>query len=204
MATKTFTNLSVLTASDANTYLANAGLDYISESTVTGTTTNSVTLSGCFSSLYDAYRVTINGSVASMYIRLRDTSDFSSAQYYYNYSYVYYDGTSSTGGGTTSTTSFLIQSSALALGPPPYASTTSAIFDFYNPNKTVQKTISYQTFDAYTAFLGTAGMGCIFGGGVLNNTANAFTGFTLSADFATATNYLPQNLVIRVYGFRQP
>ncbi len=56
MAIKTFTTGEVLTASDTNTYLANAGLVYVTSATV-GTGVSSVTVSNCFNATYDAYRI---------------------------------------------------------------------------------------------------------------------------------------------------
>ena len=65
MAVKTFTTGEVLTASDTNTYLANAGLVYITSTTFTGSTT--VDILNCFSATYDDYRVHVNiyGSAAT-------------------------------------------------------------------------------------------------------------------------------------------
>lgn len=64
MAIKTFTTGEVLTASDTNTYLANAGLVYVTSTTV-GSAVSSVTVSNCFSSTYDNYKIVINGGTAS-------------------------------------------------------------------------------------------------------------------------------------------
>jgi hypothetical protein len=58
MAIKTFTTGEVLTASDTNTFLANAGLTYVGSTTATSGTT--VEVLGCFSATYDAYRVVIS------------------------------------------------------------------------------------------------------------------------------------------------
>ena len=63
MAVKTFTN-EQLTASDTNTYLANAGLVYITSTTV-GSAVSSVTVSNCFSSTYDHYRIIWGGGTCS-------------------------------------------------------------------------------------------------------------------------------------------
>ena len=52
MAIKTFTTGEVLTAADTNTYLANSGLVYITQATLTGV---SVNIQGCFSAAYDSY-----------------------------------------------------------------------------------------------------------------------------------------------------
>ena len=65
MAIKTFTTGEVLTASDTNTYLANAGLVYVTSTTV-GSAVSSVTVSNCFSSTYHAYRVVwTNGTMSN-------------------------------------------------------------------------------------------------------------------------------------------
>ena len=57
MAIKTFTTGEVLTASDTNTYLANAGLDYITGTTFSGSTATYIRLVDCFNSKYDNYRI---------------------------------------------------------------------------------------------------------------------------------------------------
>ncbi len=60
MAIKTFATGEVLTASDTNTFLANSGLVYVTSTTV-GTGVSSVTVSNCFTSTYDNYRITVSG-----------------------------------------------------------------------------------------------------------------------------------------------
>ena len=57
MAIKTFTTGEVLTAADTNTYLANSGLVFVKQVTLTGTTVN---ITSCFSAVYDAYRIVIS------------------------------------------------------------------------------------------------------------------------------------------------
>lgn len=64
MAVKTFTTGEVLTAADTNTYLNNGGLVYVTSQTI-GTTVASVTVSNCFSSTYDNYRIISVGGVSS-------------------------------------------------------------------------------------------------------------------------------------------
>lgn len=61
MAIKTFSTGEVLTASDTNTFLANAGLVYVTSTTVSAGAA-SVTIANCFSSTYDNYRVVISGA----------------------------------------------------------------------------------------------------------------------------------------------
>ena len=64
MAIKTFSVGEVLTASDTNTYLANSGLVYVTSTTV-GSGVSSVTVSNCFSTTYDNYRITYVGFITS-------------------------------------------------------------------------------------------------------------------------------------------
>ena len=63
MAVKTFTS-TTLTASDTNTYLANAGLVYVTSVTA-GTAVTTITVNNCFSATYDAYRIVLTGGTAS-------------------------------------------------------------------------------------------------------------------------------------------
>ena len=65
MAIKTFTTGEVLTASDTNTYLANAGLVYVTSVTV-GTGVTTVSVSSCFTSTYDSYEILYNNGVSSV------------------------------------------------------------------------------------------------------------------------------------------
>ena len=60
MTVKTFTSGAILTASDTNEYLANAGLVYITQSTV-GSGVSNVDFTNCFSATYDNYLVSVSG-----------------------------------------------------------------------------------------------------------------------------------------------
>ena len=64
MAVKTFTDSTTLPASDINTYLNNGGLVYITSQTI-GSAVSSVTVSNCFSSTYDNYKIIVNGGAGS-------------------------------------------------------------------------------------------------------------------------------------------
>ena len=90
MAIKTFTTGEVLTASDTNTYLANSGLVYITSTAVSGST---VSVSNCFNSTYDWYKVVlfVTGTVtgSDINIRMRTTSDDSGAVYSFSRIYAY-------------------------------------------------------------------------------------------------------------------
>ena len=61
MAVKTFTS-EILTSSDTNTYLANAGLVYVSNTAITAGA-SSVVVSNCFNSSYDRYKIVIESKV---------------------------------------------------------------------------------------------------------------------------------------------
>ena len=91
MAVKTFSAGEVLTAADTNTYLANAGLVYITGTTVT-TSSPYVEILNCFSATYDNYRVVINNAQAAsqnsfmFYLGTNATSGLHyGTEYYYQY-----------------------------------------------------------------------------------------------------------------------
>jgi hypothetical protein len=65
MAVKTFSVSEVLTASDTNSYLANSGLVFISQTTVTGGS-GTVSIPSVFSSTYDSYRIVVAGASQSV------------------------------------------------------------------------------------------------------------------------------------------
>jgi len=81
MAVKTFTN-EQLTASDTNTYLANSGLVYITSATI-GSAVTQVTVSNCFSSTYDNYKIIISGGTSSAGGDLKLTLGSTATGYYY-------------------------------------------------------------------------------------------------------------------------
>jgi hypothetical protein len=82
MAVKTFTTGEVLTASDTNTYLANAGLVYVTSTTV-GSAVSSVTISNCFSATYDDYLVLYHGGTSTTKNDLGIRMGSTTANYYY-------------------------------------------------------------------------------------------------------------------------
>lgn len=102
MAIKTFTAGSVLTASDTNTYLANAGLQVVTPTSVTGGTLSgakitigsaqtTVVVNGAFSATYENYLVQIYGygtsadSVLWMTINGSTGTTYQSLGYYMAY-----------------------------------------------------------------------------------------------------------------------
>ena len=66
MAVKTFSTGEVLTASDTNTYLANAGLVYITTAVVPASPASTkIQITNCFTSTYTNYRIVVNGVIPS-------------------------------------------------------------------------------------------------------------------------------------------
>jgi hypothetical protein len=61
MAVKTFSVGELATSADVNTYLANAGLVYVTSATASGTA-QFLTLQNCFTSTYDNYRITVTNA----------------------------------------------------------------------------------------------------------------------------------------------
>jgi len=86
MSVKTFTT-EVLTSADTNTYLANSGLVYVTNGTLSTAATNFV---GCFTSTFRDYcividRMTTSASTDVWFYVLNGSTPFSSSQYYYAY-----------------------------------------------------------------------------------------------------------------------
>ena len=111
MAIKTFTTGEVLTAADTNTYLANSGLVYVTDSAFTAATSFSLP-TGSFSSTYRNYKLIIQITAvtadADFTIRLRSSGvDNSSAVYAYAMPGYTYAGIASNSFGE-SQTSFVV------------------------------------------------------------------------------------------------
>jgi hypothetical protein len=190
MAVKTFTSGATLTAADTNTYLANAGLVYITQTTATSGSTVDVT--GCFSSIYDAYRIIISdfrASVASNILsQLLSASTPSTTNYAWAVTRVDYPGAlTGTGSGFPATVAFW--NFQVSGG----TTSTSLCIDIQNPNLTQY---TYLQWDA-TDNRGTSGYAVIRGGGT-HTLATAYTGIRFSTTAGTFTN-----AKIRVYGYRQ-
>lgn len=105
MAIKTFTTGEVLTASDTNTYLANAGLVFIANATPNGAVTTDIT--NCFTSTYDFYvlEAAFYGSTAVDFLTryLTGTNTPDTTNNYYRYGFYYAAGTTNfTAGPMTS------------------------------------------------------------------------------------------------------
>lgn len=89
MAIKTFATGEVLTASDTNTYLANAGLVYVTSTTWTSTA-NAQQIDNCFTSTFDNYRIVFVGTsnqttpIYMAYQLVDGTTPDTAATYYTN------------------------------------------------------------------------------------------------------------------------
>lgn len=180
MAIKTFSAGSVLTASDTNTYLANAGLVYVTQVTV-GSGVSSVTVSNCFSSTYENYLVVfsgISGSVsnAPMGIQLNN----------------------STGNVYSSNSAYMVYGSAGFNG---YASGTTSKANLFWSDTTSDMNVAVKVFSPYLAKYTTfntegANQTIVYTSGAKCADGVSSTGFTLSGDTLTGGT-------ISVYGYRK-
>lgn len=186
MAIKTFTTGEVLTAADTNTYLANSGLVYIANGTLS-LTTSGTNVTGVFSSTYKNYRVLL-------YVSARSTSNRVDMRYLV---------------GTTPTTVNYYQA---GIGCE-YAANTVIYYqrsnagaeffgytagvgglqnlsmDIFNPNRAVQTPHVGNMSDVNTGYAFSLG-------GEVANT-NQFTGFQLYTSAGTAT------VEYQVFGYRE-
>ena len=182
MAIKTFTS-STLSSADTNTYLANAGLVYITATSYTTATT--VNINNCFSSTMDNYRIMIastNGSVDGQ-IRLRmrvggvDASgatdyDYSASQYNY--------GTMLNLGSSTGDSSAVIGYKVAS-----YPSSMS--LDIYNPF--IARNTLFSGVGQYT--------GLILGAGGQHKQAVSYDGFSLISGAGNMTG------IVTIMGYRK-
>ena len=191
MAIKTFTTGEVLTAADTNTYLANAGLDYITQAS--WTTGGVVAVNNCFTSKYSAYRLVVRNAkhattAVSILFRFRVGGvDKGTNSYYYAHRYIPMGGA---GGGDDG-------GSNLGYIVPGLVATVSnagaGVIDVYDPQKAAISSVTYQALWANT----TAASGSYNGGGFLNDTV-AYDGFSLTANTGNFTS-----LTVYVYGYRE-
>jgi hypothetical protein len=182
MAIKTFTTGEVLTAADTNTYLANSGLTYIKEVTV-GTGVSTVSISNCFSTTYDNYRIVYSaiGASASAAIWFR-VGAVSSANYFGNWSYIQFSSTSVTWNAINASTQMVVgltdSGGAFNFGS----------FDLSNPFKTNYKFLT----GLYSGRGYTGSYGCSL------NVTSSETGCTFLPESGTLTGG-----TITVYGYRK-
>lgn len=189
MAIKTFTTGEVLTASDTNTYLANAGLVYITAADLTGVTNS---FSNVFSSTYNAYRIVVTGlnnatgTVRSMSLRFRTTSDDTSNNYAWGQTFVYGAGTFGSSGAAPATSALLGELSNLSPAPG------SLVLDIMSPNQ-AQGTTYCGSLITYQSNVGSIVFRNVLGH---MNTSTQYTGFSLIG----TTDNLSGNCT--VYGYR--
>jgi len=144
MAIKTFTTGEVLTAADTNTYLANSGLVYITQATVSGTSTS---INNCFTSAFENYLIKVNiksaNSAADIKLRLR-VGGVDSNGPYDQAGDVAVTGTSVKLGDNANSYGF----GTIQLGGPQAADFTVGSILFHGLNSGVAATSFDSTFDA--------------------------------------------------------
>lgn len=108
MAVKTFAVGELVTASDANTYLANSGLVYVTE--IDFATSTSVNVDQCFTDIYTNYKILVNFTAASancsIFLRMRAAGSTNALAQYTWGGFISYSGSSilaatTSGGGAT-------------------------------------------------------------------------------------------------------
>lgn len=187
MAVKTFSTGEVLTASDTNTYLANSGLVYVTSTTI-GSAVSSVTVSNCFSSTYDNYRLILSDATVSVggSIGLQLNSATGST-YYMGGIYMTFGSTTVNGYGPAANTRWNDVWAAETV------QSTGAL-DLYSPNKAKRTTGACMSIKA-----GAGGATLAhYALNMLEDSNSQHTGFTLYPVAGTMTGG-----TIRVYGYRQ-
>lgn len=179
MAIKTFTDFTSLPASDINTYLANSGLVFVKQQSISAA--SSITVTSAFSSTYDSYRIVLSGySNASSDIGITvQLSGSAGATYAYWLNYWQY-GAAQGQASATANTSWIAGWSNANGG--------NLIMDVINPYAAM-----YTTFTSTNT---TPNYYMIQGGTEKSN--NQHTGFSLSCSSAFNTGG-----IITVYGYRK-
>lgn len=184
MSVKTFTS-TTLSSSDVNTYLANSGLVYVTSVAASGT---SVTITNCFSSTYDNYRIVFsdmlnNTAASNLNIQIRTASTTIATGYYDIVLDAQGTAISSNqiNNGTSARTQIIVDT----------ANKSGGILEIMNPNK-----------PQVTSFMGD---------GVDTRTIGSF--FRLSRSFVTGTDVAVSLVIsnsvsfasglITVYGYRK-
>ena len=183
MAIKTFTTGEVLTASDTNTFLANAGLVYVTSTTV-GSAVSSVTVSNCFSSTYDNYQIVYSGIVATASTTFTLKLGSTTTGYYFNLLYSIYGGATSAGLVQQNQAAFTYSGVVAPNG-------SGGTMDLYAPFLATRTGVRATYLEYVTA--GATGQFT----GFLDN-ATSYTGFTLTPTGQTITGG-----TITVYGYRK-
>jgi hypothetical protein len=185
MAVKTFTAGNVLTASDTNTYLGNAGLVYVTSANVGANPITTFSVSGCFTSTYDNYKIIWTGGLSTgteaASLNLLPTSVTGwNTSYSMNVSYCVY-------GGSVSNLQTIGGTKWGFAGEMSTANKTNMNFDLFAPNLA-------QSTGLTGFYIGGGGAGASAG---IHTIASAFSGFTISTS-STFTGG-----TITVYGYRK-
>jgi hypothetical protein len=187
MAVKTFTSGETLTAGDTNTYLNNGGLVYITQASAT--TGSTLSISNCFTSAFDAYRIVIdrytNSTAAALDVQLQVSGSPTVTGYYYVYiSSAYATSAVYSQIGAANTTAW----SPMAVTGG--ADSGASSFDLINPKVTNRTTIIGTRTDPRT----TGAVGPFTG--YLDN-ATAYDGIKFTSNAGTLSL-----LRVTVYGYR--
>lgn len=180
MAIKTFTNAVPLPASDINTYLANAGLVYVT-SVAVGTGVSSVTVSNAFSATYDNYLVQYSGQM-SILCTINTTLGASATGYYNALQYTNY---AAPGAGLIVNNNVTGAFTFSGVGGTNYATYAVEFWGPYlaQPTKVRAPYISSTDTGTFSGF---------------HNAATSYSAFT-----ATASGGTFQGGTITVYGYRK-
>ena len=180
MAIKQFSVGETLTASDTNTYLANAGLVYVTSTTV-GSAVTTVTVSNCFSSTYDNYMIRIAGMTGSA---AADTSlqlsSITGSVYAYSGFYQAI--------GVSTINAYAGTTTSMPIGTMGTTLNTQIIVEISGPNLAVAKYVDVRTASSNIR---------VSQAGQINSTTQA-TGFTVTPASGTLTGG-----IITVFGFRK-
>jgi hypothetical protein len=179
MTFPSFTTGEVLTAADMNA----VGLWLVKTQTI-GTAVSTVTVTGAFSSNYDAYLITITGGVGSGSAGVNMTLGATATGYYFAANYVSYIGGSGVfNGANVASWQECIYMSTQAI---------NCQITLKNPNLAQRTFINWQNSGAATTAVNLS----TNGGGYLNDSTQ-YTAFTLTPTAGTMTGG-----TIRVYGYR--
>jgi hypothetical protein len=184
MAIKTFTSGEVLTAADTNTYLANAGLVLVKSQTI-GNAVSTVTVSSCFNSTYDAYRVVVVGGTGSTTDGIAvGMSGGPGSGYYYGLVYATYASTAVNANVNTNN-----GANWQFVGGTTAGQSSSFVFDLFNPFLSRYTTIHNGSY--------AGGLTAGTGNGYLAATTS-FTGLVIAPQSGTLTGG-----TITIYGYRK-
>ena len=183
MAVKTFTTGEVLTASDTNTYLANAGLVYITQATLAAAAT--VNVDNCFSSTYTNYVIKLweidTSAAGDVYFQIRGGTTIATNYYWTRIGYSQFGASDNYANNDTK---FYL---GYTDGTPKY---TAATIEVFQPNEAFQTKILSQFVSWNGA---SADMRNASG---FHDLATAYTGFSITSSVATV------GCKVAVYGVR--